>query len=146
MHMKNQSWLFCYLSPKEKKPKLALEDSHTNSQALRILHKSHLLIFSSSLEKGKQQSWPMALVPSFLPGALLPGVPQREMAVYTLVCDHTLPIPLRAHGVQSQCTAGREKGDRNSLQWAKRLHLPVLQPNATAPGPAFTERSGSVLD
>lgn len=81
-----------------------------------------------------------------------PRAPQIENAVYTgsvstpcLFCSEELCTE-RA-GVQSQFTAGRE-GEGNLLQWAKRLHLPSSSPTccSAAPGLAFRERSGLMLD
>lgn len=99
----------------------------------------------------------MVPVFSLLPG-VLPGLPKERLqftprsastpclfpaAEPELHAEHEEPMHRMRGDRQRQ---RRRRGDR--LQRAKRLHLPGLQPNATAPtapGLAFGETSGHML-
>lgn len=71
-----------------------------------------------------------------------PGTPNRNCSLHRGLWAHPA---YSTQSTKSQCTASREKGEGNSRRWAERLHLPALQPEATALGPAFGERSSHML-
>lgn len=135
--MKDHSWLF-YLSHK-KSPKLPLEDSRTKSSSTEdsAQYKPHLLIFSSSLEKGKQQSWPMALVPSLLPGALPLGTPNGKCSLHR-VCEHTLPVPPEEQCTERACRASAQPGGRGELA-AVSTKAPPPRPPAQRAAPLLQD-------
>lgn len=114
MHRKNHSSFFCYRSHKKKNPKTSPgRQPHKHLGPVRYNHTYWFFPHLLRKESSKAGPWHWCCFPSWCSS---PRAPQIETAVYTAVCEHTLPIPLRARRANAQPAERKEKGTRGGEQ------------------------------